>query len=112
MRIDNCGRRTAAGLPGCAAKYNSARSCAAIASKTPLCFIVCSFAQVFETAQRNSSLNLLGKPDDRLLGKNPILRAANASSLLSRAVCHETRSVAVLCAADFIPLGTPRPNDR
>ena len=42
-RIDNSGRRSAAGLCGCAAKYSSARSFAAIAWSMSLCFIIRSF---------------------------------------------------------------------
>ena len=39
-RIDNSGRHAAAGLPGCAAKYSSARSFAAMAWSMSLCFII------------------------------------------------------------------------
>ena len=39
-RIDNSGRHTAAGLPGCEAKYTSARSFAAMAWSMSLCFII------------------------------------------------------------------------
>ena len=51
--IDNSGRRTAAGLRGCAAKYSSARSFAAIAWSMSLCFIIPSFCRKVRKRRAN-----------------------------------------------------------
>jgi hypothetical protein len=72
-RIDNSGRRTVAGLPRCVAKYNSARSFTAITSKRSFVFHSRSFAKIIRNCPRKSSLNPLGKLDDRFIGKKPML---------------------------------------